>query len=370
MMLQSVKNQRAEVNFRRKMMEQQTNYQDRKDSADSSSLEKLLRSRMHKTRKRMLSLKAEQIALSPYIELGAERCQRSLVMENDLGAHGASVDISFDSLKSCEGYNKKVAKSNLPVRICCDANNLPFKSNSIPFVFCYQTLHHFPDVCAVIQQIHRVLAPNGCFFFDEEPYKNVLHLNLYEKSLFEKKPLLRLNRIQNILDLLLAKREFDAGEEAGILENYGTSINEWKTALNIFQKTDLSFEGCLTKKNVLALREIQYLTGGIISGLCRKKSIGKVFKPQPLMENLICPACLQQHDIEVKLTKKNNSLSCDRCGDKYPIADGVMFLFTKSKLRELYPEIAELMEENNLEDGFIKEFFLNQCLVLPCALGH
>jgi ubiquinone/menaquinone biosynthesis C-methylase UbiE/uncharacterized protein YbaR (Trm112 family) len=351
MIQQTVENQKAEVEFRRKVAQTQSLH-NQLENADSLELEKLLQARMQKTRNQMLAFKKKQIAISPYIELGAERCQRSLIMENDLEAHGASVDISFESLKNCEVFSKKYKKPILPTRICCDANNLPFKTNSIPFVFCYQTLHHFPDVYTVIRQIHRVLTPNGHFYFDEEPYKTTLHLNLYEKALFKKRPLLKSAKMQDVLDLFLSKREIDAGEEAGILENYNTTLNEWKAALNMFEKTELKLESYLTKKTVFAFKEIHHLTGSTITGLCQKKSDGKDSQVKPLMHNLICPTCLQQ-GTEAKLTQNNNMLTCDRCGDKYPIVKGVLILFTKSKLRELYPEIIEEKSLNALTESIV-----------------
>ncbi|MEN4006265.1 MAG: class I SAM-dependent methyltransferase [Methanobacteriaceae archaeon] len=141
-------------------------------------MKKILSDRMKKTFEQMILLKESGAVLSPYIEIGAERCQRSLVMENDLKATGAAIDISYDMLKSCDYYKDVFNKSKVPLRICCDANNLPFITNSIPFVFCYETLHHFPDPTPILKEIHRVLSPGGHFFFDDEPYKKVLHIQL------------------------------------------------------------------------------------------------------------------------------------------------------------------------------------------------
>ena len=43
------------------------------------------------------------------------------VMENDLGAAGAAVDISFDMLRSGAHYAKVFKRPNVPLRVCCDA---------------------------------------------------------------------------------------------------------------------------------------------------------------------------------------------------------------------------------------------------------
>ncbi len=103
------------------------------------------------------------MAMTPYIEIGAERCQRSLVMENDLACTGIALDISFDMLRCCEYYAHRFNKPRLPLRICADAYRLPFASGSVPFMFCYDTLHHFPDPVPVIKELFRVLSPGGPF---------------------------------------------------------------------------------------------------------------------------------------------------------------------------------------------------------------
>lgn len=174
---QKSKNQLGEINFRKKLVQQQLEGKSvLKDEFDSKEIEQILEKRMQKTLNQMRFLRNSGIKLSPYIEIGAERGQRSLVMENELNSNGAAVDISFDMLKSCAYYKNQFKKDNLPLRICCDANQLPFASNSLPFIFCYETLHHFPTPLPVINEIYRVLSPGGSFFFDEEPFKRILRL--------------------------------------------------------------------------------------------------------------------------------------------------------------------------------------------------
>lgn len=142
---QQVVNQRGEIRFREKLYRQQVEGEKIfEDEFDGKGIEAILETRMTKTLRDMRLLQEYGILLSPYIELGAERGQRSLVMENDLGGTGAAVDISYALLKSTNHYQRIFKRSKSPLRICCDANNLPFMSSSVPFVFCYETLHHFP----------------------------------------------------------------------------------------------------------------------------------------------------------------------------------------------------------------------------------
>jgi SAM-dependent methyltransferase len=121
---------------------------------------------MADTAQAMERLRKRGVALSPYLELGAERGQRALVLENDFGARGAAVDLSLDMLRSTAHYGEVFHKPRMPERICCDAHTLPFRTGSLPFVFCYEFLHHFPTPAPVVKEIHRVLAPGGWFFFD------------------------------------------------------------------------------------------------------------------------------------------------------------------------------------------------------------
>ena len=162
MQRQHVDNQRGEIEFRKRLCQQQTSgerFFD--DEYDKESGEKVLKSRMETTQANMTRLKERGIPLTPYLEIGAERGQRSLVMENEMGASGAAADISFDMLRSCEYYKDVFGKNRIPMRLCCDANNLPLRSNSLPYVFCYETLHHFPEPGPILAEIYRVISPGG-----------------------------------------------------------------------------------------------------------------------------------------------------------------------------------------------------------------
>jgi SAM-dependent methyltransferase len=203
--LQQIESQQGEIAFRKKLAQQQVEGLNVfTDEYDPKVIETILHERMAKTLEQISALKEKGVTLSPYVEIGAERCQRSLVMENEIGAAGAAVDISFGMLKSCDYYRKLFNKNKTPLRICCDANNLPFASGSIPFVFCYETLHHFPDPTPIIKEIYRITFHGGYFFFDEEPYKRVLHLNLYKGKKIYSRESLNANKTRKIVDHFFA----------------------------------------------------------------------------------------------------------------------------------------------------------------------
>ncbi|HSV50173.1 MAG TPA: class I SAM-dependent methyltransferase [Candidatus Acidoferrales bacterium] len=349
---QSGKTQKGEIEFRKKLFRQQVDGECIfNDEYDAQGIEKILEDRMKKTHDHLVSLKEKGIILSPYLEIGAERCQRSLVMENDLKANGAAVDISFDMLKSCDHYKDLFGKSKVPLRVCCDANNMPFMTNSVPFVFCYETLHHFPDPAPIVKEIHRVLSPGGCFSFNEEPFKKVLHINLYnaEKAYANRQPRRsKFRKIKTVLDIFFARKTCNEVDH-DIIENLDITIKTWKKTLKVFEEKNVNLHSnAITKKVDSEMFHpknrtkylLAYLFGGEISGVCRKAGSynGNI---TPIADVLVCPSCLENGK-ESKLTSKSSALVCDNCNTIYPIHEGVVFVFTPKKLKELYPEISTI----------------------------
>ncbi len=340
---QHINNQKGEIEFRKKLYLQQV---ERKmifdDEFHSDGIENILNERIKKTINQMTLLQEKDITLSPYIEIGAERCHRSLVMENDFMINGAAVDISYDMLKSCNYYKDVFNKTKSPIRICCDANILPFMSNSVPFIFCYETLHHFPDPTPITKEIYRALSPGGCFFFDEEPYKQVLHINLYKgKKIYSKESLTR-SKIRKIFDRFFCERSCNEVEH-GVLENHDISIRTWIQALRFFDEKDIKltssrlFQSNLFNPSSYIKYFASYLLGGWISGICKKMG-NNINKNISIYDILICPSC-REIGIEVILNRNNSSFHCPKCFKKYPVIEGVLFLFSYGKFEELYPEI-------------------------------
>jgi len=343
---QQLESQLGEIAFRKKLVQQQVDgAQLFADEFDRQGIEDILQQRMRKTFEQMTALKQKGIAVSPYLEIGAERGQRALMMENDVGASGAAADLSFDMLKSCDYYQKAFNKKNMPARVCCDANFLPFASNTMPFIFCYETLHHFPEPAPIVKEIHRVLAPGGYFFFDEEPYKRVLHLDLYESKKIYSAEYKNAGLLQKLLDFFFAKRRCNETEH-GIIENDEIPLRTWKKALSVFAGKEVKLESLKNHLHAELFAPsygvkyfLSYLLGGSISGVCRKTG-GNASAAANVREAFICPSCLPD-GLESALATNASGFLCRRCNKKFPTVDGVIFLLPYEKFAKLYPEVFE-----------------------------
>jgi SAM-dependent methyltransferase/uncharacterized protein YbaR (Trm112 family) len=335
--------QRGEVEYRRRLVRQQVaGKTSLADEFDSATIASVLRERMERTRAQMESLRRAGVPLSPYLEIGAERGQRALVMENWLDARGAAADLSFDMLRACEHYRAEFGLARLPLRVCCDAYHLPFRTGSLPFVFCYETLHHFPEPDPIVAEAHRVLAPGGTFLFDEEPYRKVLHFNVYKGRKLYGRDAARAGRLRRLLDRVFAETACNE-VEFGILENHDIPLDTWKRALAPFASTDVELhsarvlrERLFTPRNPLAFA-LAWAWGGTISGTCRKAGTLPPLRTE-LEATLACPTCVGRG--EGALERESDAYRCRTCGERYPSVDGVAFLMTAERRRELYPETA------------------------------
>lgn len=347
---QELENKRGEVAFRRSLYEQQVLGEERfDDELDAGGIEEVLRRRMADTVREIGDLRAAGVPVAPYVEVGAERGQRALALENELGLEGAAVDLSLDLLRASEHYRRRFGLERRPLRICADAYRLPFASDSVPFVFCYQTLHHFPNPAPVVAEIHRVLMPGGHFYFAEEPYRRRLRWRLYtvrRGAQVSRPALLR------VLDRLFA-REVVTEETFGVIENHDMTVWEWRGSLEVFDQVRLTLRTARIlridpdrNRNPLA-RLAAHLLGGLVSGLCRKEGTLDPEKVRPLDECLVSPAALARGE-ESPLVRDDGTWSAPDAGrgrtarasgDAYPLRDGVALLLEPGLRRELYPEV-------------------------------
>jgi SAM-dependent methyltransferase len=345
MQSQTLSNLRGEIEFRRKLAEQHvTGRMLLPDYYGKDAHDAILRERMATTARELGALQGRGVRLAPFLELGAERGQRSLVLVNDLGAEGIAADISFDQLQTAEHFARLFGKPKLPLRVCCDVNHLPLRSHAFPFVFCYEFLHHFPELTPVVREIRRVLA-GGHFFFNEEPYHRPKLVLYRQRQKVYAGSVLQRNKALRLLAKFFTEERCDEREH-GIVENHDIPLRAWLAACRVFDGSDLtaaSLEGRIRShlgdrlgpRNLLNL-----LLGGGVSGLCTKHpSTAEPPVLQP-MDALLCPDCLTKTQAEHPVQPDAGRLRCAVCDASFPQVEGVYFLLPTALFRELYPAYA------------------------------
>ncbi len=340
---QTLDNKRGEILFRKRLIAQQlTNQGNLEHEFDEAALHQLLRERMAKTLSDMQQLSHSGLRLAPFLEIGAERGQRSLVMRNDLGLQGFAADISYDMLASCSHFARVFHKSDLPWRICCDVNTLPFRSGSIPFVFCYETLHHFPALSSVIQEIERVLTPGGTFFFEEEPYRKVFRFRVFRGPALYSASSRNRSWLRRVLDGFFSIQPCNE-RQFGIIENHDIPLREWRNALSRFSRRQVELRGLKLRSPLDGRRNpflyfLVYFFGGGIAGVCTKAGCQEPISSIDLEQALACPDC-RLHGQDQSLLRKPGGFSCAHCRTGFPVSNGVLFLLPSALRHTLYPEI-------------------------------
>jgi len=343
---QSIENKQGEVSFRRKLAEQHRGEKHHfAGELDANEIMEMIDWHINRTREMAKKISAAGINMTPFLEIGAERCQRSLVLENEFGYHGIAADISLDSMMFAERIADKYHYSKMPLRICCDANKLPIRSGSIHFAFCYQTIHHFSDPSPVLASINKTLTLPGCLYSDEEPVSVRASVKLFLRG---NKPTGMMQKMLSRLHLMDFVSGIGSPEvRAGITETDFT-LRRWGKALLEFEYGEVIVDSKLLHGKTLdgllhsngPSRFWVELMGGNIHGLCRKKqkagaeSASKIQNP---MEAFICPECLES-GAENSLRSDYGKLICLKCNNSYPIINDVFMLFTKKLGTVLYPE--------------------------------
>jgi ubiquinone/menaquinone biosynthesis C-methylase UbiE len=168
--LQTIENKKGEVTFRKSLAKQ---FEGTEIIYPGEPTQKeylqIIKDRLKDYRTYFEKIIGRDVPLTPYLELGAGVGQGAMLLENEYHARGFTSDISYETLNLAKKYLKDIGYKKMPIRVCCDVYNLPFRSQSLPFVFTFQTLHHLPDPYPVLKEIKRVLIPGGFFYFNEEP---------------------------------------------------------------------------------------------------------------------------------------------------------------------------------------------------------
>ncbi|MCH7951960.1 methyltransferase domain-containing protein [Patescibacteria group bacterium] len=328
---QPISAKRGEIRFRDKLSDQHFGTKTAfPQEYTSQEMIRVLVEKTRRVREDFAKLNREGVALSPFLDIGAGYGQASLLLENEFSAQGFASDLASKPLLTMNESAKRLGFSRLPHAVVFDAESIPFPNQSFAFVFCYQTLHHFPHPLAVTREIARVLKPGGVFFFAEEPVAQSFNLPLWHRPTklrwWEKalKATLILPFISRI-----GKTEIDHG----ILEE-AFPLSVWKEALTPFAKFETELKpfpfgpkGSLERNNGLN-RLFLFFLGGGITGVARKKAS----QAKPTKPHFACPTC-RRHP---RLSKKNGALICPNCGDTFPVTDSIPILIKKKLRKKLY----------------------------------
>lgn len=337
---QTLKNKLGEVKFRKKVSHQHLGKEEFfSQEYNKDQMLKILKEKVDRAFAGFTELRNRGIILSPFLEIGSGYGQAALLLTNKFSANGFATDLALEPLLLINETARKLKLKKVPKRLVCDAESLPFKNSSFPFIFCYQTLHHFKNPYSVLKEVKRVLTPGGVFFFAEEPVAQTLNIPLWYRPTklrwWEK--LLKFTLILPFISKI-GKTEI----ESGILEE-SFSLSTWKKALGQFEKTEVEIQpfpfgpkATLSKNpswqktgiSNFINRLILFIFGGGISGLAFKepKKRSTISVPE-----LYCP------NDPCSLIKDHKKYYCPKCKMKYGPQKGILTVLPKHLKLKLYP---------------------------------
>jgi len=92
--------------------------------------------------------------------------ETSFFSENHRVLHFAPEQSFYKMFKNMKNLKYTTTDLNSPLAdVKADICNLPFEDNSYDFIFCNHVLEHIPDDTKAMQELYRILAPNGIGIF-------------------------------------------------------------------------------------------------------------------------------------------------------------------------------------------------------------
>ena len=288
--------------------------------------------------------------MTPFLEIGANVGHTSYMMTNQFGASGFALDLSADSLRYGIALQDRWKISRAPIRIAGDAVNLPFADGSLRLVMAFQMLSQFMNLDSVFQEVKRVLAPGGIFFFAEESLKRLLSLRLYRCAYYNTmRPWERKLYDWGLLGYLV-RDVIGAGQEEsfGIRQNHTMGLKDWERLIHrhfVDAEYEIFVHGRGWGERVVKQLAVQLdpfrshwraarLLGGALAAACRKAgSPAEVkFDESEFQSLLRCPDCRG-----ALVRDANDTLNCPRCRYQAANEGGVYNLLPSSDRAELYP---------------------------------
>ena len=101
--------------------------------------------------------------------------------------HFAPEQAFYKRFRNLKTINYTTTDLNSPIAdVKADICNLPFADNSFDLIICNHVLEHIPDDTKAMQELYRVLAPNGTAIL-QVPYKASLEITLEDDSITDRK---------------------------------------------------------------------------------------------------------------------------------------------------------------------------------------
>jgi ubiquinone/menaquinone biosynthesis C-methylase UbiE len=129
---------------------------------DSDALEQYLKQDVsfHRDNRALMTneLDLDAIRGNTALNIGCGAGNESLILSY-FGAKCVGMDITSQAANAAHYLIKKIKGSGFGIQ--GDARFIPLQSSSVDFVYSSGVLHHSPDITRSIDEIHRVLKPNG-----------------------------------------------------------------------------------------------------------------------------------------------------------------------------------------------------------------
>jgi SAM-dependent methyltransferase len=231
--------------------------------------------------------------------------------------NGYAQVVLLDYSRSQLEYARRRLGDERFIYVAADIYRLPLATNAVDTTVMVRVLHHLSDVPLALQQVARVVRPNGCFileFANKRHLKNILR-HLLGRSTPEANPFLR-----EPYEFAELHYDFHPAWVAEQLELAGLVIQR-RLSVSLFRLGALK-RGIPAKALARADAALQALTAPwtpapsvFVRSLVSKPGAPNV---APVEQLFRCPSCAHE-----PLLRGEVGLSCPACGASWPVQDGI-----------------------------------------------
>ncbi len=99
-----------------------------------------------------------------YLDFGCGNGTAAAHLASKLGLKVTGIDVDPEQIEAARVRSEETAKVRF---LTADGTELPFDDNEFDFVASHMVTHHIPDWQNALQQMLRVLKPNGCLIYKD-----------------------------------------------------------------------------------------------------------------------------------------------------------------------------------------------------------